>query len=482
MNRNELIQRIAASADISIKDAGKYLDAFISIIKKQLRDGSKVSLTGFGSFSTKDRAARVGRNPQTGMPIEIKAAKVPKFAFGKALKEVINESSIDQSPQIRGRKMASMQSFREAPLAARRPNVAFLSYASSVGDSRGIPEGPPEDVKYIKVPIHYGTNRKVSNKKNLNRYYGVENAEQINYGVVEVSIPDSHDIGELERPSILQGFKENPDNHVMLQSINELDELEFYMSLISQMTNLKDKTAFIYIHGFKNSFAYAAQRTAQMTVDMFAPDPDEDEVNTFVAPIMYSWPSKDNLFEYGHDRENANESIPYLKQFLLDVSKRSGAEKMILIAHSMGGRLLSRALHEIGLVMQAEDGPMVTEIILAAPDIGQRRFAQIATELMKTGQRVTMYGSEKDVPLKISRKKNGRQRVGDARGGIFIIKGMDSIDASLVGKDILAHSEHGKPSILRDIRDIIKNSAPPNERFGIKSKGKPPKRYWQLHS
>ncbi|MCK5818030.1 MAG: HU family DNA-binding protein [Psychromonas sp.] len=90
MNKGQLIDNIADSVDISKASAGRALDAFIGSVTKSLVTGENVSLIGFGAFSVKDRAARVGRNPQTGVPIQIKAAKVPAFKAGKLLKEAIN--------------------------------------------------------------------------------------------------------------------------------------------------------------------------------------------------------------------------------------------------------------------------------------------------------------------------------------------------------------------------------------------------------
>ena len=90
MNKSELIDQIANSADISKAAAGRALDAAIAAIKTTLKKGGEVTLVGFGSFYVGKRAARKGRNPQTGAEIKIKAAKVPKFRAGKALKDAVN--------------------------------------------------------------------------------------------------------------------------------------------------------------------------------------------------------------------------------------------------------------------------------------------------------------------------------------------------------------------------------------------------------
>jgi len=86
MNKGELIAAIASDAGLTNKDAGAALDATIATITKTLKKGDTVTLVGFGTFSVSKRKARMGRNPQTGKAIKIKAAKVPKFKAGAKLK------------------------------------------------------------------------------------------------------------------------------------------------------------------------------------------------------------------------------------------------------------------------------------------------------------------------------------------------------------------------------------------------------------
>ncbi len=90
MNKTELIDRIAESADISKASAGRALDAALEAVTDSLKQADPVALVGFGTFTVRERAARTGRNPQTGQPIQIAAAKVPAFKPGKALKDALN--------------------------------------------------------------------------------------------------------------------------------------------------------------------------------------------------------------------------------------------------------------------------------------------------------------------------------------------------------------------------------------------------------
>ena len=90
MNKTELVAAIAEKAELSKKDAEKALAAFTDVVADTLKNGDKIQLVGFGTFEVSERAAREGRNPQTGETMTIAACKAPKFKAGKALKDAIN--------------------------------------------------------------------------------------------------------------------------------------------------------------------------------------------------------------------------------------------------------------------------------------------------------------------------------------------------------------------------------------------------------
>jgi len=98
MNKTELIAAVAEKTALTKAASGKAVDAIVEAITEELKKGEKVTLIGFGTFETRSRAARTGRNPQTGKEIKIKASKAPAFKAGKALKEAVN------SPKKKGKK------------------------------------------------------------------------------------------------------------------------------------------------------------------------------------------------------------------------------------------------------------------------------------------------------------------------------------------------------------------------------------------
>lgn len=90
MNKSELIEAVAQGADISKAAAGRAVDALVDSVTTALKEGDQVTLVGFGTFTVRERAARTGRNPQTGQTINIAASKQPAFKAGKALKDAVN--------------------------------------------------------------------------------------------------------------------------------------------------------------------------------------------------------------------------------------------------------------------------------------------------------------------------------------------------------------------------------------------------------
>ena len=90
MNKSELTEAVASSADLSKASAAKVVDAVIEAVTNSLKSGEQVAIAGFGTFLVRDRSARTGRNPRTGELMEIKASKVPSFKAGKALKDAVN--------------------------------------------------------------------------------------------------------------------------------------------------------------------------------------------------------------------------------------------------------------------------------------------------------------------------------------------------------------------------------------------------------
>jgi len=379
-----------------------------------------------------------------------------------------------QRPRSRSRNPGSGVSIHSLEDAA--PDMPELSQREGAGPPAEAEAVAPE----VMVSVFYATDRKPTTSKAPNTFYGSDRDNVVHTGIAQVSIPDNHRIGELERP-LFSVLKENPKKHVVLRSLEELAEKEFLAEVSRGLGALDDKVLLIFIHGFNVSFAEAARRLGQMTYDMFCQkDRHDHSAHLSVTPLLYSWPSEGKAASYFHDSESVVSSRTRFKKFLCDTLKKVQPEKVVLVGHSMGCRLLAESLHEIALEMNKRSKVLVHEIIMAAPDIDRGRFLDLAEQIKRTGTRVTLYASAKDRALKLSYKANGFLRLGDTNGGITIVPGIDSIDASTVGADLLAHSYIARATVMADIHSIIKHASAPGDRFGLDEVGESPSVYWRI--
>ncbi len=433
---------------------------------------------------------KIGIKGPAGMSLEVEAENAPPNQVPNATgikqtgdRSVVSGGDITQSKVVTGDAnvvadvVLSVDTSDLIVVTGKRTIVVTGNDTRIITNAKASNEERPGEEVFVQV--HYATNRNVTGKTEPNDWYGSDRGE-LRYGHALVSIPKDHVMSRIERPLKIFWieFSENPQKHVVLRAVEEKDEAQFFAALASKVARLQEKTAFVFIHGFNVTFAEATRRTAQMAYDLFLVGDRKGEATLSTVPILYSWPSNGEAVLYTHDANNAEASFAHLKAFLKDVAARSGAESITIIAHSMGSRTLTTALNEVGLEMRAGDGPMVKEIILAAPDMDRDYFLNIVDAVKRTGERMTLYASSRDKALQLSMTLNGFPRLGDATNNVVIFDGGESIDASAVGDDILAHSYYGGVSVLVDLYDLIVHGIPPDERFGLLPQGTPPNRHW----
>lgn len=351
------------------------------------------------------------------------------------------------------------------------------SYLYKSSGPTQIAPAPPNN--YL-IPISFITNREKSNSKAPNHIFKNKRGENISFGKVAVSIPSKHKLGKFEKPSIIDLWEENPSKHIMVRTIDIKKESSFFADIKDLIKNENEKTIFLFVHGYNVTFAQAAKKMGQIFFDIFCKVDSDNKVIFNVVPVLYSWPSSGKLRSYFSDRETCNVSKDHFRENLLKLINETGATRIILMAHSMGCNLISEALNDLYLSQQQTKNFPLKEVILAAPDIDKQRFSQLAGNIKKVCERLTLYASDNDRPLKISRIMQGIQRAGDVSPNIFIAPFLDSIDATNVGGNILAHSYYSKKNVLSDIHSMVVGKLAPKDRFALKLLGSPPNIYWQL--
>jgi esterase/lipase superfamily enzyme len=323
------------------------------------------------------------------------------------------------------------------------------------------------------VRIFYATDRKAIDNGDPKKGFSGERSPdgELSFGTCEVSIPRDHRMGVLEKPSIWRlEFRENPEKHVVLIGLEGLDAATYFREVAQRVADSKNKEAFVFIHGYNVSFEDAAKRTAQISYDLAFPG----------APILYSWPSNGKVLAYLADENNVEWSIPHLQTFLTTLRKQTGAQRIHLIAHSMGNRALTRALASLSA------GPdrgsvLFHQIVLTAPDIDTGVFLQLARAIETTGERVTLYASSKDRALVKSQQLHGGPRAGESGENIVIVDGIDTVDVSELDTDFLGHSYFGdNRSVVSDLFVLLQDGHSPGQRSGIRQMARKEQVYWRF--
>jgi esterase/lipase superfamily enzyme len=310
---------------------------------------------------------------------------------------------------------------------------------------------------YVKVPVFYGTTRKVAGNDRKN-VYGRERG-RLQYGVSWVSIPRSHEPGELEEPSVRTlTFREDPARHVVLLEVKATPKDRWFADLNASIADTRPGQAFVFIHGYNTSFSDASRRTAQIKYDL-----------GFAGPaILFSWPSHAKTSMYLADEANAEWSVPLLARFLVDLRRRTGATTIHVIAHSLGNRVLTRAVQSIDLDNSVQPKPAFTQVLMAAPDIDADVFRdELAPRMLKIARGVTLYGADDDLAIRASKEAHDATRAGEGGTGMPIIDGIDSIDVTGIDASFLKHSYIGSVSVLGDVAQMICEGKNTSDRLGI---------------
>ena len=318
--------------------------------------------------------------------------------------------------------------------------------------------GEPESKDYHVVEVFYGTNRKPTNSATLNDAYGTERHLDgpMEYGLAEVSIPKHHQMGVVERPKWYKfEFSENPKKHVVILELDTMDPKEFFGGVTAAGSEAGINEGLLFVHGFNVSWDNAIRRTAQIAFDL----------DFGGVALSYSWPSQASVSPsaYTTDETNAKWSIPHLSQFLLDLQEETDLDKIHIIAHSMGTRLLTDAVARArteGFELE------LNNVILAAPDIDADIFKeQILPKVMASTDRLTMYSSSDDEALKFSKELHGHHRLGLSGEDLVVVEGMDTIDASGIDTSMLGHSYYGShEKVVSDILKLVIEGLSPEDR------------------
>ncbi|MGZ8408480.1 MAG: alpha/beta hydrolase [Hyphomicrobium sp.] len=428
-------------------------------------------------------------------------AEAPPVVVGEAAPE--DEVVAESAPEPSGGAgpPADIPSITEAPSSSSSQEIDPMDIPGrGRGGSNGATAPPPppppapapatdtaaeeQRTGFDIVPVYYGTDRaEASTEKRLD--YGPNRGRKLILGQALVTVPKSHVQPSVERPwairipyfdITLYEEAEDPDKHFTMKELKAQTReelLALVRARLAKSERFKDH-ALVFIHGYNTTFDNGIYRTAQIAYDLKFDG----------APFHYSWPSGGGLSSYTYDRESAGQSIPYMRDFFDLVIKESGAKKISVIAHSMGNQPALQVMRDIKA--SSPPGVVISQIILAAPDVDRDNFENIAKEIQGLANGITLYAASNDFALNASRRFHGGiPRAGDVPpGGPLVLPGIDTIDVTAVSTDSLGLNHSGyaeNNALLNDLQLLIQTGErPPEKRIPLLEKiGTAAGDYWR---
>lgn len=304
-----------------------------------------------------------------------------------------------------------------------------------------------------------------------------ERGKELIFGAAAVRIPEDHKIGRIELPKSWKlwgiSLKEEQlkdEKHFVVRKVVSLSEDEW-----GQIIREKNaKTALVFVHGFNTSFEHALYRNAQIVWDLQFPG----------LSVLFSWASSGESLDYLYDRDSAYNARTGFINLLRLLKEKYGIERVNVLAHSMGNVVV---LDSLANNARTSAPVAIDELIMAAPDVDRDQFLQLAPEVRKIVQGMTLYVSSADKALTISRTLTGAPRAGDVpTEGPVLIPKIETIDVTAVGEELLGlnHNVFAATRALIDDINILLTTGqrPPNNRLSqIRPYPEPPSEatYWR---
>jgi len=325
--------------------------------------------------------------------------------------------------------------------------------------SKNAEEAPRNTNDNADYTVWFGTNRKPNDSASLQLGFSNSRGTKIHYGYCRVFIPKSHKIGSTGS-SWWQRFRSGTDDRLKLIELKGMVADDYWSTISSRLAKLEigERDAVIFVHGYNVSFDNAAVHAAQIGFDLSVKG----------AMAFFSWPSQGAVKGYSADEATIEASEPFIAEFIEDFVARSGAEKVHIIAHSMGNRGVLRAIDRIANKAQRHTGVLIGEIILAAADVDADTFRDLSGAYGRVSRRTTLYVSSRDLAIEASRWLHDFARAG-LLPPIMIVPGIDTINVTNVDLTTLGHGYVADArAVLEDMHELLVHDTPPDRRFALR--------------
>ena len=354
-------------------------------------------------------------------------------------------------------------------LAAALSSLSLLAASCAVVDPGPLLPEPDQ----VVIDLFYATDRRAEDAAEGRIVFGRERGE-LSYGVCEIVInTDANDKSEFsERAFWMPSGNAYKTSDAELSRIVPLSFADLTKTMIALQSRSSDKTALVYIHGYAKPFDEAAINAARLVY----------EINYQGLPFVFSWPSRGSRVAYPADVAALAWSARHFEEFLDRLVRQNGISEIHLVAHSLGNRALLQAL--VNFIDRHDETAdwRFGEVLLIAPDVDRDLFERdILPALEASPSRITLYKSEDDFPLNVSRQVNQYQPLGDAGGAPVAYPAIETIDVTRASTVFRGHSYYRKePSVLADIHFLINQRMGAAQRPFLDSQDVDGGRYWRL--
>ena len=259
-----------------------------------------------------------------------------------------------------------------------------------------------------------------------------------------------------------------PEERIHLAGVKEMPAAQFWEDVT--VSNGQNKgNIVVYVHGYNIGFEKSCRRASIF----------QRNLNLHDRLILFSWPADGNVLNYTLDEADLTWSIYPLEQLLSKLVRRFGAGRIDVVGHSLGGRGVVNALSRMA---RHGPAPLINELVLIAPDMDSEIFGQLLPEIRPLIRRITLYASENDHALRLSREVHGYPRLGEGGELLSVFPGMETIDISGLRTRVPSgHIYHlFNPKVGNDIMRLLDEGTPAAERPGLVSDEKNGIEFWRM--
>lgn len=382
------------------------------------------------------------------------------------------EQRLRNVPEAQRNSPDTQSAQREGLVALEQLQCAIESQAPS----EGVQRGPAVNTPFVEIPILYITDRGPESSGGKHSYFGPKRAEGgASFGVVKVNMPaERYKAGELLPVNMKITLVKGASGGISVAKpeIRDWNDLGSLIGSYKALLPPRGRTvALVFVHGFNATYTDAMKAAARLSFGL----------RQNLLTIAISWPSQGEILQYWHHEDTIQASVERLRPYFAQLLSRKDIDETVVVAHSMGTRLVTRVLSELEL--QGQRTTTLTRIAYAAADLGEEEFRGLWNRLQPMARNGwTIYTSKNDLTMMASRFIHGPPRVGDSKERVFVIDPADSVDASAIASALTGYGHSyiiDNEALQKDLQRWLDKGVPARGR-NLRSGNTNGATFWEL--